>query len=176
MLRPSSARALKRRTKRITRTARHMKQRDRRQHNSSSPSSLIPGYKNSETQKPFTQRLPRRTSYHTSKQVTLAGTPSTSWHGIIKCSVITSSLRYSLSILICSSTPRGKPAERGEQLPTKPYYFSPPLRCSQQNDFRALMMIGKSVHNEKRRGFSGSCPTRRPTLRRNSRHRPMKAL
>ena len=113
---PSSARALNRRTKRSARTARHTRQRDGRRHISSFPSSLIPGSENFETPKPFTPRLPRRTSYHTSKQGALASTPSTSWRCIMKCSAITSRSRESPSILIFSRTPRGKPAEQGEKI------------------------------------------------------------
>ena len=125
-LRTSSAHALKQRTKQSARTAQHTRQRNGRQHNSSSPLSLIPGSKNFETQKPLTQRSLQRISSHTYKRGSRAGTPWTSWRCKTKYSAIISRSRESPSILICSRTPRGKSAERGKQSRTKPYSFSPP--------------------------------------------------
>ena len=118
-LRTSSARVLKRRTKQSLLTARHTRQRDRRRHNSSLPSLLIPGYEKFETQKRFTPRSPQRNSSHTSKWGARAGTPSTYWRCIMKFSAITLRSREYPSILIFSRTPRGKPAGRGDQSPTK---------------------------------------------------------
>ena len=123
-------------TKQLTTTlrplsARHTRQRNGRRHNSSSPSLLIPGSENFETQKPFTRRLPRRASSHTYKRGAQSGTPLTYWRCIMKLSAITPRSRESPSILIFSRTRRGKPDERGKQSPTKPYSFSPPPPCSQ---------------------------------------------
>ena len=128
-LRLSSVRALKRRTKRSALTTRHTRHRDGRRHNPSLPSSLIPGSKSSTTRKKFTPRSPQRTSSHTSKRGAQTGMPSTSWRCITKFSAITSRSRKSPSISICSRKPRGKPDERGEQSPMKPYSSSRPPRC-----------------------------------------------
>ena len=164
-LRPSFARTLKRRTKPSARTAQHTIQRDGRQHNSSSPSSLKPGSDKFETPRLFTLRLPRRNSYHISKRGERANTPLTSWRYIMKFSAITSRLRAPPSILICSRMPRGKPAEHGEQLPLKLYSISPLRKCSQQSNFLALTKIGKSARNETRPIWNRSWPTRRPMIK-----------
>ena len=67
-LRPSSVRAMRRRTKRSALTLQRTRKRDGRRHNSYLLSALIPGSKISETRKQFTLRSPWRTSSHTSKQ------------------------------------------------------------------------------------------------------------
>ena len=72
----------------------------------------------------YTEVSPRN-SFLTSKQGAPAGTPSTSWRCIMKCSATTSMSRASPSTLTCSRTHKGKPAGRGKQFPTIPYSSLP---------------------------------------------------
>ena len=124
-LRPSSVCAPKRRTNPSARTTQHSKQRNERRLNSFSTSSPTPGSKKYETPTRFTLRFPQSSYLPISKRVAPAGTPSTSWRCIMKCSITTSRSRASLNILTCSRTHKRKPAGRREQLPTRPYSSSP---------------------------------------------------
>ena len=85
-LQPSSLSDPKRQTRQSAPITLCTKRRDGRRHNSCSPSSPTPGSANCKTLTRYTPRLRLRKSFPTSKRGATAGTPSTSWRCITKCS------------------------------------------------------------------------------------------
>ena len=172
-LRPLSVQDQRRPTRRSAPTALLSKRRDGRRHNSCSPSSPTPGSVNYRTQTPCTPRSDQKNSSHNSKRGAPAGTPSTSWGSIIKCSATTSRLRESPSISTFSRTPNGKPDGQEEQSRMRPYSSSRVTQCLQASASCAHTKIENSARSATRHGISGRPHTSGLIPRQELKHKPM---
>ena len=102
---------------------------------------------------------------HISKRVSPAGTPSTSWRCITKCSATTLKSRASPSILICLRTPNGKPAGQEEQSRTRPYSSFRVRLCWLASASPEQTTIEKNAQSAIKHGQNGRLPTIKLMLR-----------